>query len=377
MKIIIVGTAHPYRGGLAAFNERLANEYVSQGHDVEIYTFTLQYPSFLFPGKTQFSDAPAPDNLRIKQAINSVNPFNWILIGREIRKKKPELVIIPFWLPFMSPCLGTIGRIIKMNKKIKVVSILHNIIPHESHFTDRMLSSYFVGSADAFVTLSRSVLKEMAFFDKKKPTIYCPHPLYDHFGEIMPKEMAIKKLGLDPSFKYMLFFGFIRDYKGLDLLMKAYSDERFKNMNVKLIVAGEFYSNKTTYLNLEKELNLQNRIIWANKFIPDNQVVPYFCAADIIVQPYRAATQSGVTQIAYHFEKPMLVTNVGGLSEIVPHEKVGYVVKTDDKSIANALIDFFEKGREAEFIEHVKVEKEKYSWKKMTEVICQCVDLKI
>jgi glycosyltransferase involved in cell wall biosynthesis len=369
MKIIILGTAHPYRGGLAAFNERLAKEYVSQGHDVEVYTFTMQYPSFLFPGKTQYTDEPAPENINIKRIVNSVNPFSWIKTGREIKKKKADLVVVGYWLPFMAPCLGTISRIIRKNKTTKVISIVHNMIPHESHFTDKMLSSYFVGSVDGFVTLSKSVLDDIATFNKQKPKTYCPHPLYDHFGKKLLKEIAIKKLELDPDFRYMLFFGFIRDYKGLDLLMKAYADERFRNKNIKLIVAGEFYSNDKLYFDLEKELDLMGNIIWANEFIPDNQVGAYFCAADIIVQPYKTATESGVTQIAYHFEKPMLVTNVGGLSEIVPHGKVGYITETNEKDIANALLDYFDNNRELSFVENVKIEKEKYSWKRMTESI--------
>ncbi len=369
MKIIIIGTAYPYRGGLAAFNERLANEYLSQGHDVDIYTFSLQYPSFLFPGKTQYSNELPPENLVIKRFVNSINPFNWIKVGKKVRKQKPDLVIIPFWLPFMAPCLGTIARIIRKDRSIPVVSIVHNMIPHEAHFTDKKLSSYFVHSVDAFVTLSRSVLTDIDSFDANKPKAYCPHPLYDHFGKKLSKEKAIEKLGLDPDYHYMLFFGFIRDYKGLDLLLKALVNKYFKNSNIKLIIAGEFYGNEDFYFELEKQLDLAGQIIWANEFIPDNQVSAYFCAADIIVQPYKTATQSGVTQIAYHFERPMLVTNVGGLSEIIPDKKVGYVVEANENEIASALIDFFENNRENEFVENVRIEKEKYSWKRMTETI--------
>ena len=370
MKIIIVGTAYPYRGGgLSTFNERLANEYISQGHDVEICTFTLQYPSFLFPGKTQYSTEPAPPGLKIIRAINSINPFNWFRVGEKIRKRQPDLVIIRFWIPFMAPCLGTIARRIRKNKKTRIVSILDNIIPHEKRIGDHALAQYFLDSVDGFVVMSQSVLKDIDSFNTQKPGAFSPHPLYDNFGEKVSRKEALEKLNLDNSQQYMLFFGFIRDYKGLDLLLKAYADERFRSLNVKLIVAGEFYNDPEQYFRLEKKLGLEGSIIWFNHFIPNSEVKYYFCAADIIVQPYKSATQSGVTQIAYHFEKPMLVTNVGGLSEIVPNGKVGYSVNPDETEITNALIDFYKNERFDDFTDNIIKEKEKYTWSKMTETI--------
>ena len=369
MKIAIIGTAYPYRGGLAAFNERLANEFITQGHEVEIYTFTLQYPSFLFPGKTQYSDEPAPEKLKIYRKINSINFFNWIKTGREIRKKQPDVVIIKFWLPFMAPCLGTIARIIRRNKKTRVITILDNLIPHEKRIGDRILTSYFAKSVDGFVAMSHSVLTEIDIFDKQKPRIFSPHPLYDNFGEKVSRKDAIEKLELDKNTRYILFFGFIRNYKGLDLLLEAFSDKRFRQKNIQLLVAGEFYNNSEQYFALEKQLNLQGQIVWRTNFIPDSEVRFYFAAADIVVQPYKAATQSGVTQIAYHFEKPMLVTNVGGLAEIVPNGKVGYVVEPFAEAVADAMIDFFENNRLNDFTENSVKEKEKYSWGKITESI--------
>lgn len=369
MKVIIVGTAYPYRGGLAAYNERIAREFQKQGHDVEIYTFSLQYPSFLFPGKTQYSSEPAPNDLKIYRKVNSVNPLNWRLVGKDIAKKHPDLILIKFWLPFMSPALGTIARFARKSKKAKVISILDNIIPHEKRIADKVLAAYFVKSVDGFVAMSKSVLSEVELFDKQKPKVFCPHPLYDNFGEIVTREEAIRTLKLDEGTRYMLFFGFIRDYKGLDLLLKGYADSRFRKMNVKLLVAGEFYNNSEQYFELEKELGLQNEVVWKSDFIPDSEVKYYFSAADIIVQPYKSATQSGVTQIAYHFEKPMLVTDVGGLSEIIPDGKVGYVTQPDEKEIANALVDFFQKEKQRTFDKYIRIEKEKYSWSRMTETI--------
>ena len=373
MKVIILGTAYPYRGGLSAYNERLAMEYQHQGHEVEIITFTLQYPSFLFPGKTQYSTDPAPTELKIYRKMNAVNPFNWIKVGLNLKKKNPDLVLVKFWLPFMAPCLGTIVRIIRSNKKTKVISILDNIIPHEKRPGDKQFASYFVGSVDGFVAMSKSVLDDVEVFDKQKPKIFCPHPLYDNFGEILTRETALKNLELDKNSKYMLFFGFIRDYKGLDVLLRAYAENRFRKMNLKLIVAGEFYNNSEQYFDLEKELNLKGDILWYNDFIPDNEVKNYFCAADIIVQPYKTATQSGVTQIAYHFEKPMLVTNVGGLAEIVPHGKVGYIVEPNANEIADALVDFFEHQSPDRFHKNILTEKDKYSWNRMTTAIDELI----
>ncbi len=369
MKITILGTAYPYRGGLAAFNERLANEFISEGHEVKIITFTLQYPNFLFPGKTQYSDGPAPEGLNIERKMNSCNPFNWISLGREIKKDAPDLLIIKFWLPFMAPCLGTIARIARSNKKTKVVSILDNIIPHEKRIGDKMFASYFVNSVDKFVAMSRSVLSDVELFDKVKPKEFCRHPLYDNFGTAVTKEEALKKLNLDPEYKYLLFFGIIRDYKGLDLLLKAFADKRIDKSKVKLLIAGEFYNNGEKYHLLEKELMLNDSIEWHTHFIPDDEVKYYFCAADIVVQPYKTATQSGVTQIAYHFEKPMLVTYVGGLAEIVPDGKVGYVTSCEPEKIADALVDFIEKDNSDIFLDGIKEEKQQYAWSKMTHAV--------
>jgi D-inositol-3-phosphate glycosyltransferase len=369
MKIIIVGTAYPYRGGLSAYNERLAREYINQGHNVEIYTFTLQYPSFLFPGKTQYSSDPAPEDMIIRRKMNSVNPLNWLKVGLEIKNKKPDLVLVKFWLPFMAPCLGTIVRIAGSNKNTKVISVLDNIIPHEKRFADKLFASYFVKSVDGFIAMSQLVLNDVELFDKAKPKAFCPHPLYDNFGAKMSRTEAIQKLKLDENQRYMLFFGFIRDYKGLDLLLKAFADKRFRTMNLKLIVAGEFYNNSEQYFQLEEQLQLKGEVLWYNDFIPDGEVKDFFGAADIIVQPYKSATQSGVTQIAYHFEKPMLVTNVGGLAEIVPHGKVGYIVEPVVTEITDALLDFFQNKKEDSFKENILIEKDKYSWKRMTEAI--------
>lgn len=369
MKVIIVGTAYPYRGGLSAFNERLAYEYLQRGDEVEIYTFTLQYPSFLFPGKTQYSDEPAPKGLTIHRRINSINPFNWLKTGREIARKRPDLLITKFWLPFMAPCLGTIERRVRRNGHTRIVSILDNIIPHEHRPGDRIFARFFVRSTDAFVAMSRSVLDDLSLFDTKKPRRFCPHPLYDHYGDILPKEEARRMVGIDTDGRYVLFFGFIRSYKGLDLLLDAMADPRIAQRDIRLIVAGEFYGDPKPYMEQIERLGIADRIKLCTDFIPDSQVNRYFCAADLVAQPYKSATQSGVTQIAFHFEKPMLVTDVGGLAEIVPDGKIGYVVQPDAHQIADAIVRYYDEQREAPFTEAVRDEKQKYSWDKMVEAI--------
>jgi D-inositol-3-phosphate glycosyltransferase len=369
MKIVILGTAHPLRGGLSAYNERIAYEFQSQGHEVVIYTFSLQYPDFLFPGTTQFSDQPAPKDLTIKVAVNSVNPFNWWKVGREIKALNADLLIVKFWLPFMAPCLGTICKLVRGNNKTKVISIIDNIIPHEKRIGDFQFAKYFVNNVDGFIAQSKSVLSDLNLFDATKPKRFSPHPLYDNFGAAIPKEEAKAKLGLDSNKHYLLFFGFIRDYKGLDILLKAIADKRFKDQNINVIVAGEFYNNAEQYHQLIEELKIADLVTLRTDFIPDDMVRYYFCASDIVVQPYKHATQSGVTQICYHFNRPMIVTNVGGLPEIVPNDVVGYVVEPEPTSIANAILKFYAEQKEDVFAANINIEKEKYSWNAMLKSI--------
>lgn len=377
-RIIIVGPAWPYRGGIADFNERLAHEFQREGHEVSIYTFTLQYPSFLFPGKTQYSSSPAPEKLHIERRVNSINPFNWIRVGRAIRRERPDLVMIRFWLPFLAPCLGTIARVIRQGRKgkgVKVVALLDNVVPHERRIGDRPFARYMISSVGGYVAMSESVLGDARSFDSKdKPFALTPHPLYDNFGAKVSRSEAMKYLGLESDCRYILFFGLIRDYKGLDLLLEAFADSRLRNKKVKLIVAGEFYGNAERYEEQERNLNLSEHIVWRKEFIPADQVRYFFAAADLVAQPYKSATQSGITQIAYHFERPMLVTNVGGLAEIVPHGRVGYVVRPEVTDIADALVDFVEHRSEEDYRPGILEEKSKYAWSNMTSALFSVAD---
>ncbi|HWI89894.1 MAG TPA: glycosyltransferase [Flavisolibacter sp.] len=366
-KVIIIGPAHPLRGGLATFNQRLAKQFTNEGHECSIVSFSLQYPSFLFPGITQYSTDPAPQDLTIHTLINSVNPLNWLSVGKKLKKWKPDLIVVRYWLPFMGPALGTILRQVKKNRHTKIVCIADNVIPHEKRPGDIPFTKYFLKAVDAFVTMSEKVLSDLRKFTGQ-PAQLVQHPLYDNFGEPISKNDARKFLGLNESGKIILFFGFIRQYKGLDLLLKALADERIRNENIMLLVAGEFYEDDKPYQQLIQENNLQEQVILKTNFIPDSEVKYYLCSGDCVVQPYKNATQSGVTPLAYHFEKPMIVTNVGGLPSLVPHEKVGLVCEPDSKSIAESILRFYQLG-EQYFIPHLRSEKQKYSWSKLTEAI--------
>jgi glycosyltransferase involved in cell wall biosynthesis len=363
--IKIIGPAYPYRGGIATTNERLALEFISMGFEVDIETFIVQYPSFLFPGKTQYNLKPAPKNISIKRTINSINPLNWLSIGKRIRFEKPDLVIIRYWLPFLAPCLGTIASLIRKNQHSKIICLADNIIPHEHRPGDRLLTNYFIQRIDGLIAMSKSVLIDASIFRKNLSLAYCPHPIFDNYGEKLSFEVAKQKLKLDINTNYLLFFGFIRDYKGLDLLLNAFADERMRKFPVKLLIAGEYYSNPEPYQELIRKNNLEDLIELRPDFIADEEVNLYFSASDMVVQPYKSATQSGVTQIGYHFNKPMLVTNVGGLAEIIPDGKIGYVVEPESQKIADALVDFYENKRMSEFEANIVEEKKKFSWSNM------------
>ncbi len=362
-RILILGTAYPYRGGLAAFNECLAHEFQHQGHEVIIFTFKLQYPSFLFPGKSQFADTPPPKGIAIYRIVNSINPFNWISTGIKILKWKPDIVVTKYWLPFMAPCFASILRIVGLRKTIKKISIIDNIIPHEKRIGDTIFNKYFVSTIHQFICMSRNVYNDMHQFVKKTASIHLSyHPIYDNFGALLDKNEARKKLQLSQNDKIVLFFGIIRDYKGLDILLDAIASPALKDLNVKVLVAGEFYNDKPEYEVQIAKNGIQNQVILSDKFIRDDEVNLYFSAADVVVQPYKHATQSGVTQICYHFNKPMIVTNVGGLPEMVEHNAVGFVVEPNAKEISNAIFHFYEQNLEEKFSKNVEEAKKKYSW---------------
>ncbi len=370
MNVVIVGPAYPLRGGLATYNERLARAFRAAGDEVRIVTFSLQYPGFLFPGQTQFSTEAGPADLAIEVSINSVNPLSWVGVGRRLRRARPDLVVFRFWLPFMGPALGTVARLARGNGHTRIVAITDNVIPHEKRPGDGPFTRYFLNACDGFVTMSRAVLADLQRLGfGGKPALYRPHPLYDNFGPAKPKADALVALELAPQFRYVLFFGFIRAYKGLDILLEAMADARVAALPVKLLIAGEFYEDAAPYEALIKKYNLESRLVRATDFIPNEKVAAYFSAADLVIQPYKNATQSGVSQVAYHFGRPMLVTDVGGLAELIPSGVVGYVVPPTPSAIADALVDFYANGREAVFAAGVRQEAKKFSWEVMVSAL--------
>jgi len=358
---IIVGPAFPLRGGIADFNEALCKAMNDEGIKTSIVSFYLQYPGILFPGKSQVTGGTAPQGIEINSLISSINPLSWYRAAAFIKKQKPDFIIIRYWLPFMSPALSTVARQVR-KAGIRVIAITDNVVPHEKRPGDEALTRYFINSCDAFIAMSKTVVDDLKQFTSTKPVIFSPHPVYDIFGDAISKEEARKKLGIDAGQKMILFFGFVRPYKGLDLLIKAMGIDEVRKLNIHLVVAGEFYGDEKFYRELVGELKIGDNVHFHSSYIPKEEVKNFFCAADMVVQPYKSATQSGITQIAYHFERPMIVTNVGGLAEIVPDGKTGYVVDVDPEKIAMRIVDFYNQDRENEFSKAAGIEKERFSW---------------
>ncbi len=356
---MIVGPAHPYRGGIASFNERMAQEFQSNGWKVSIVTFTLQYPSFLFPGKDQLHDGPAPSNLKIERKLNSINPISWFRTASFIKKLKPDLIISHFWHPYLGPAIGTVLK----NAGAKNISVVHNLYPHERKFGDHNLIKKFINNTDQYIALSQKVKEDLLQHTQVENILLSPHPVYDNYGEKTTRKEALQQLNLSEEFEYILFFGLIRAYKGLDLLIDAFANFSKENKKVKLLIAGEFYENQEKYLEQINGLGIKNEVIIHDHFIPNDQVRYYFSACDLVAQTYHRATQSGIMQIAIHFEKPMLVTNVGGLGEMISDGKHGYVTAIEKTEIAEALSDFFSSTKSRElFSKELPSLKQKYSW---------------
>ena len=360
MKICILGPAHPYRGGLAAIMETMARVFMRRGDDVSVRTFTLQYPSFLFPGKTQTVDTPAPADLHIERCVNTVNPFNWVRVGLKLRRERPDFVLLKYWTPFMSPCFGTVARIARSNGHTKVLCQIDNVEPHEHHIVDRPLNWYFLRSVDGFVYMSEQVHRELRGYTSA-PALFSPHPMFENFGSRAERDDACRRLNLDPSGRYLLFFGLIRDYKGLDILLDAW--RMVSDGDLRLIVAGEFYASRERYMPAIEALG--DRVVLYDSFVAEEDVRYWFSVADAVVLPYKTATQSGVTQVAYNFGVPLIVTDVGGLAEIVPDGRVGFVVRPEASAVASVIERLYEGDTLERFRENMKLERKRFSWDEM------------
>lgn len=339
-KAIFIGPAYPYRGGIAAFNENMASVFQNNGWECMMFTFTQQYPNFLFPGKNQLSTEDSPPNLTIKRGIYSTNPLNWIKITKEIVALQPDLLITQYWMPFMAPAFGTILRGVKKSlSNVFNVTIVHNFKAHESLIGEKQLGRYIGNRTDLMVSLSEKVASDIEVNVPQVPVSTLFHPIYDHYGTQIKKEVAREELGLDPDVKYLLFFGLIREYKGLDILINALTLVQ-SNTDYKLIIAGEFYENENKYSKLIEECKLEDKVIIRNEYISNEEVPRYFCASDLVVLPYRRATQSGVVPIAIHFDRPVIVTNVGGLSKTIRDHQIGLIAEPEAEDLA-AKIDLF------------------------------------
>ncbi|MFI3289405.1 MAG: glycosyltransferase family 4 protein [Rikenellaceae bacterium] len=370
MKITILGPAHPYRGGLAAIMQSIAREYSRRGDEVLIRTFTLQYPEFLFPGESQTVDSDPPQDLSIVRCVNTMNPLNWIKVGLKIRSDAPDILLLKYWTPFMAPCFGTIARVAASNGHTKVICQIDNVEPHEHHIIDRPFNRYFLRSVDGFIYMSDQVYNELKAYSSA-PALFSPHPMFENFGARVSKEAACEALKLDPSQRYALFFGLIRDYKGLDILFDAWAQLKAKGViaNKKLIVAGEFYTAKERYYDQIKRLAVGDDIIMHDHFIDDSNVANYFSLSDFVVLPYHTASQSGVTQIAYNFCTPMIVTRVGGLPEIVPDGRVGYLCDPTSESVAEAIEKIWQPNIVEQFGVNIIEERKRFSWGAMCDKI--------
>ncbi|MBE0655020.1 MAG: glycosyltransferase [Bacteroidales bacterium] len=359
MKIISIGPAYPLRGGIAKFNEALSSALRDTGNELILYSYRYQYPSYIFPGKTQYSlDDPPPD-LHIKSEIHSLNFLSWKPSARKIAKEQPDLVIVHYWMPFFAPCLTSILKVLK-HRKIKTILLAHNLIPHERQPGTIFVTKGILKQLSGMICLSQSVKEDARFFRPGMPVEVLPHPVYSIYGELVNRKDALKKLNLTEDPKYLLFFGLVRKYKGLDILLHALPLVKFQNW--RLIVAGEFYENREYYDEIIDKYNLEGKLTIYDKYIPDHEVGALFSIADLVVQPYRTATQSGVTQISYYFGVPMIVTNVGGLPEIIDHGKTGYVVPPEPHWIAKAIDEFFSKTDQEKMRKAVLEKKKEYSW---------------
>ena len=344
-KAVFIGPAYPYRGGIAAFNENLATIFQHNGWECKIFTFTQQYPNLLFPGKNQLTTEDPRPNLTITRGIYSTNPLNWLKMSKEIVAENPDLVITQYWMPFMAPAFGTILRGVKKEMNdVQTVTIVHNFKPHESRIGDKQLNKYLTNRTDILTCLSASVKREIEKSVADKPIIQLFHPIYDHYGAPLSQEVAKTKLGWDEDTKYLLFFGLVRAYKGVDTLLDALTILKTKE-NYKLVIAGEFYEDEKKYLKQIAKNKLEDRIIIRNEYIPNEDVPLLFCGSDAIVLPYKTATQSGVVPIALHFDRPVIVTKVGSLSPMIEKHKIGLIAESNTSSIAEKLEDFLE-GKE-------------------------------
>lgn len=358
MRIAILSPFYPYRGGIASFSNRLYKE-LNETEDTEVaaFSFSLLYPSFLFPGKTQYVEEDDSSLfINSERVLSSINPISWMSTAKAINNYNPDILIIAYWMPFVAPALGMVCSFI--DKKTKVVALIHNAIPHEKRFFDKAFAKYFFKKCDRFIVLSESVKSDLQMLVPKADILVTPHPIYDQYKERINKSEACRLLNIDSEKKNLLFFGLIRDYKGLDLLIGAMS---FLDDSYQLIIAGECYGNFLKYQELIDRSPLKSNIKVFEQYIPDDMVTTLFSAADVLILPYRDATQSGVVAVAYQMEIPIIATNTGALGQTILSSSTGIVVEVSPESISEGVKTYFENNKQVYF-NNVKTEKKRLSW---------------
>lgn len=358
MRIAYLSTFYPFRGGIAQFNADLLEEF-GRHHEVKAFTFTRQYPSFLFPGKTQYvTESDKAKKVDSQAILDTANPFSWRPAARKIAAWKPDLLVMKYWMSYLAPSLGTVARYLK-RRGIPVITVLDNVIPHEAKFFDKPFSRWFLRQNSGCVAMSEAVLKDMLSLTPDKPYILQPHPLYDHFGQKMDKRVAQEALGLDPDKRTLLFFGLIRDYKGLDLLIDALPQ---LGDGYQLVIAGENYGSFDKYEAQIAASGCADRIKVFNRYIDDEEVPKFFSAADLCVLPYKSATQSGITAIALHFDVPVVATPVGGLAESIEKPGIGLMTSgISAEAIADTVRAFYAAGPDT-FVENIRQTKATMTW---------------
>lgn len=356
-KIIIIGPAHPYRGGNSLFVSHIY-EALKEDFEVKIFNYSLLYPSILFPGKTQYDESTtlikkAPN----ERLVNSISPISWFQVANRIIKQNPDLVVFDWWHPFFAFCHFTISELIKKKFRRKILFITENFISHESNFVDRGLTRLGLKNASSFLVLSNIVEKEVGRISRGRKIYKSELPIYDCYDTHETKSISDlrKELGFSEQDKILLFFGYVRKYKGLDLLIEAFPEIKASLPNAKLLIVGEFYDSPDVYTNAIKKLGIENATVIINKFVPNEDVGKYYTACDLVILPYRSATQSGILNVAYGFSKPVVVTNVGGLSEFVDDRKTGIIINPDSpQAIANGVLEFFKLKDQVDFEKNIK-----------------------
>ncbi|HVN49173.1 MAG TPA: glycosyltransferase [Bacteroidota bacterium] len=373
MNILLLGTAYPWRGGIAHYVALLAKHMQKEQHHVDVVTFRRQYPALLFPGKTQNETGDLGIILPTESLMDSINPFNWIRVGLKLRKRNPDAVIFKYWLPFFGPCFGTICRMVKFHRKTKIIAICDNVLPHEHRPGDKIFTRYAFGVVDGYIVQSDSVEKDLTKLIAHPQYKKVAHPIYEIFGEPLSKQAARERLRLTEE-HIILFFGYVRRYKGLDVLLEAMKLVQHRQ-KIKLMVVGEFYDDEHSYREQAEKLELHDTVQFVSEYVSNDHVAEYFSAADCVVLPYRSATQSGIVQIAYNFNKPVIVTRVGGLAEIVPDGIAGFTVPPENpQALAEAILKFYRENCEQQFSTAVQHEKQKYSWDHVVHAIEQLID---